>query len=540
MANRNEEVRQVILSAREEKELADIEAELAELLVEEEYEECEKSLYAFIVASWENGLDPNPYVDSWHIHCMAEHVQACIEGQIKNLLITIPPRHSKSKVVSVAAPAWTWGPKKMPKEKFISASYGDRLATDLVINTRNLMLSPWYQNRWVGKDKVFRFASDSNTKTRYDNDKGGYRIATTPGGVGMGVGFSVALVDDPLNGNKADSELERDAVISWYRGVLANRANDPHTARKIIVMQRLHELDLAGYVLENEDFFHLNIPAEFEKSYTFISPIGVNDPRVREGQLLCPDRFDEVFLDDQKKDPYKYAAMYQQRPAPLEGGLIKRDWLQRYFEPELPDRFDIVVMAADLSCDDTAGSDYTVVTVWGKSGGRIYLLDLVRDRMDINGQLGAIRYLAKKYPQARTKLVEKKANGAALIKMLQRELTGLVPCEPKDFGGDKVSRLKACVPEFASNSVYIPHDQLFPWVKDFVAELTSFPKAKNDDQVDSTAYALNWLAERGGVIKSKAPKEQQDSRGNIRNIFTAPSAYGLNNHSRKNVRGIFG
>lgn len=469
--------------------------ELEKLLIEDEYEDSEGNFYEFFKSSW-SYFDPEPYKDNWHLQCMAEHAQACIEGvsDLKNLLVTIPPRNSKSKIFSVALPAWAWGPAKRPQEKFITASYTQSLSTELCVNSRQLMNHPWYRQKWMtGGDGVFDFSSDGNTKTRIDNNVGGYRVTTTPGGAALGLGFSVCIIDDPLNAKQANSDTYLQSVLDWYRGAIKNRANDPLTARTIVIMQRLAEQDLAGYILENEhQFFHLNIPEEFEKQYTFFSPIDKNDPRTTEGQLLWPERFDEDFIEEQKKDPYSYAAKYQQRPAPLGGGIIKRDWLQTYYE--VPLYFDTLVSCFDLSMVDSDNADYTVGTVWGKIDGDIYLIDMIRNKMSVIEQIEAILYMERKYPQCRAKLIEAKANGPAVIKMLEKKISGIIAIEPSEYGGNKQARLHACVPEFASKSVKFPDVTIAPWIDDVVSELMMFPKGKHDDIVDTIAYAISWLS----------------------------------------------
>lgn len=529
-------------------ELNELEAELAELLQQEEYIQSEKSLYHFIKSGWEY-FDPDPYIDSWHIGCIAEHVQACILGEtsLKDLLICIPPRHSKSKICSVAAPAWTWGPANRPYEKFITGSYSDKLAQDLLVNSRDLMRSPWYKNRWVGKDKIFNFASDNDTKSRIDvvaadGKKSGYRFSTTPKGAGLGMGYSILIIDDPLDANDATSKPELERVINWWKRTLKNRKNDPKTSRNIVIMQRLSSQDLAQYLIDNEGFFHLVIPAEYESKYTFMSPLGLNDPR-KEGELICPDRFTPDFIYEQKKDVYDFAAKYQQKPVPEGGGLIKVEkWAKVYnFLPNI-NEFDIVIMSSDLSMDDTEGADFTVTLVIGRKDANVYLIDMVRDRMDFPMQIETLNLLSRKYPRARTKLIERKANGYAVIKTLQNKISGIYPIEPK---GDKYSRLKATVPEWVSGNIWIP-DSTLPgkgWVKDLKDEMTLFPKGAHDDICDAFSQGVNYLMEFCGTSQEIIQTETSEFYQN-KNLFNpTPNSSGDNSinlfGSPKSLRGIF-
>lgn len=196
-----------------------------------------------------------------------------------------------------------------------------------------------------------------------------------------------------------------------------------------------------------------------------------------------------------------------------------------------------MIQSWDLSVDDTDGASFTVGQVWGRVGADPFFIDQIRQRMDVNAQVKAILDLSDRYPQARTKLIEAKANAPAIIKMLQRRVSGLIPIEPKDYGGSKVARLEACVPEFASRNVFLPTPDLYPWVKDFIKELLLFPKSAHKDQVDAASQALNWLAEKGGRIVARDVKEQPHSAQYTRTIFSETHA-GVRN-STKVIRGFF-
>lgn len=507
-------------------------AELEKLLVELEYVESEENLYSYLVAGWEY-FDPAPFMSNWHLEAICEHVQACFEGQIRDLLITIPPRCCKSSIVSVAFPTWAWGPAKKPDTKFITASYGASLATRDSVRSRRLLQHPWFKRRWGNQ---FQLAYDGNLKTRYENNKGGFRLATSIGGVGTGEGFDVLAVDDPLKADDSESEAKLEEEIEWWQGTVSTRANNPKTARRIVECQRLNERDLAGHVLEEGGFVHLNLPMEYEPTI-WMSPLNWRDPRTKTNELLWPERFNEDAVEKLKKQlgPYQAAAQLQQRPAPKGGGIIKEEWL-RYWATPLPS-YDIVIQSWDLSVDDTDGASFTVGQVWGKRDADRFLLDQVRDRMDINDQVRAILAMSDKYPQARTVLIEAKANGPAIIKMLNRQISGLTPIDPKDYGGSKTARLEACVPEWASGNVYLPLPSLHPWVKDFIKRILIFPKCAFKDEIDTCSQALNWLAEKGRSYATRDVKEQPFSRDATQNIFSGTNV-GVRN-SNKVIRGFF-
>lgn len=507
-------------------------AELQELLVELEYVESEMSLYSYLVSAW-GYFDPAPFIGNWHLEAICEHVQACFELEFQDLLITMPPRCCKSSIVSVAFPTWAWGAAGAPQTKFITASYGETLATRDSVRSRRLIRHPWFKQRWGDR---FKLEDDGNLKTRYENDKGGYRLATSIGGVGTGEGFDILSVDDSLKADEAESEAALNKVIEWWEGTMSTRGNNPTTIRRMITCQRLNERDLAARAKE-EGFVHLNLPMEYEPTI-FISPIGWRDPRTKTDELLWEDRYGRDALEKIKKQlgPYKSAAQLQQRPAPRGGGLVKDKWLCYYSVP--PRQYDIVIQSWDLTMDDTEGADYTVGQVWGRVGGDRYLIDQVREKMDINAQVRAILTMCDLYPQARAILIEAKSNGPAVIKMLNRRVSGLTPIEPKDYGGGKTARLAACIPEFASHNVHLPVPEYKPWVKEFVKELLLFPKAAHDDTVDAASQALNWLAEKGGRILSIEMKDQPHSRHNTQTIFSTSNSPVPN--SNKAIRGIFG
>jgi predicted phage terminase large subunit-like protein len=497
-----------------EREIQQLEATLQVLMTEDEYAACEESLYAYYVAAWQF-FDSAPFRSSWHLEAVCEHVQACLEGSIPDLIINIPPRCSKSSIISVASPTWWWGPRNMPGTKFLTMSYGQDLSTRDSVRSRRLIQSRWYRNKW--KDK-FNLAYDVNLKKRYENDKGGYRIASSVGGVGTGEGYDVLCCDDVIKADDADSDIALDNVIEWWKGTMATRANSPETSRRMIIMQRLSQKDLVAHIesKESDGWTILKLPMRYEPRI-WVSPLGWKDPRTQEGELLCPSRFDEKAVTrlETQLGPYRAAAQLQQRPVPQGGGKVKEAWFKYFYTPA--QHYDIIIQAWDLSFDDTENADYTVGGVWGRLGGDRFLLDVIRGQMDVIAQARAIANTYKKWPQSRAVLVENKANGPAVIKLLKNpewieilkvRVSGLTPVDPKAMGGDKTARLAKCVPEFAAGNVWFMHPDAVPLIEQVKTELTQFPKAAHDDCVDMVSYGLNWLAENGGVIYASAPSTQ--------------------------------
>lgn len=470
--------------------------ELNILLKEIEYLQCEESLAEYVKHSWKY-FDPFPFSDNWHIDAIADHVQACLVGDIKDLVVSVPPRLGKSSIISVAAPTWAWGPAKMPHLKFLTFSYGSSGSTRDAVKSRRLIGSAWYQEAWGDR---FSLLSDVNQKTRYENTEFGYRIASSVGGIGTGEGYDVMFVDDPLKAGDSASTAELENVIEWWEGTLSTRANDPRTARRIVIMQRLAQNDLTGHILErNPDFVHLKLPMEYVQT-SWISPVkGWFDPRSFAGELIDYNRFDNVAVEKLKKmGAYKYSAQYQQEPAPREGGIIKNSYF-RYYHAYYQE-YDIIIQSWDMAIRDTAAADYSVGQVWGKKGGNIYLLDQVREKMGIVEQIRHIVRLKDKFPTTRAILIEAAATGVPVMEMLKNKISGIIAIPPKEYGKGKEERLNACIPEFESGNVFFPHPTIAPWVNTIVEELLLFPKANHDDTVDACAQALNWLAHKGSAV----------------------------------------
>jgi predicted phage terminase large subunit-like protein len=440
-----------------------------------------RSLSEYIRQAWRVVEPSTDYVSGWHIDAIAEHLEAVRRREIRNLLINMPPRHMKSLAVSVFWPTWEWITN--PERRWLFASYAQTLSTRDSLKCRRIIESPWYQRNW---GHVYQLTSDQNAKTRFDNDKTGYRIATSVGGSATGEGGDYLVIDDPHNVQEAPSQLIREATLRWWDEVMSTRLNNPKTGGKVIVMQRVHQSDLAGHILEQGGWEHLCLPAEYEGSKYFTS-IGWQDPRQAQGELLWPERFGQTEIDSLKTSLGSYAAagQLQQRPSPAEGGIIKRGWWQFY--RDLPADFDEIIQSWDMAFKDLRSSDYVVGQVWGRKGANKYLLDMVRDRIDFPATVQAVRTLSAKWPAAYGKLVEDKANGTAVIATLKNEISGLISVEPQ---GGKEARAAAVSPQIEAGNVYLPDPTLAPWVHDFVEECAAFPNGAHDDMVDSMSQAL--------------------------------------------------
>jgi len=474
------------------------------LLTEIDTEKALRSLREFVRQAWHVVEPSTAFVSGFHIDAIIDHLEAVTYGQIRNLLINVPPRHMKSLLVSVFWPAWEW--LRWPERRWLYSSYAATLSIRDSVQCRRLIESPWYRSRYADR---FALTSDQNAKTRFDNDRSGYRIATSVGGSVTGEGGDRIVCDDPHKVDEVASDAVRKAAIDWWDIAMSTRVNDPKTSSMVIVMQRCHQRDLSGHLLEKGNFEHLCLPAEYEGP-SRVTSIGFFDPRTQTGELLWPERFGPKEIAELKINLGSYAAagQLQQRPSPSSGGIFKRPWF-RFWQPpganlppiviKLPDgtvhsiiaheigKVDEQAQSWDCSFKDLDTSAFVVGQLWGRLGSAFLLLDQVRGQMDCPATAKAVRQLSAKWPGAVAKLIEDKANGSAVIQMLQREIPGLIAVNP---GGGKVARAAAVSPLIEAGNVYLPHPLFAPWVDDFIEECVAFPNGAHDDQVDAMTQAL--------------------------------------------------
>lgn len=456
----------------------------AELEKRESSKSAEESLLEFSRRAWPIVEPKRPFVPGWHLEAVSEHLEAVASGQLRNLVINVPPRHMKSLETCVFFPAWVW--IRRGDTRWIFSSYAERLSKRDSLKMRRLIESEWYRKEfripWV-------LRSDQNEKLKYENTATGVRMATSVGGASTGEGGDFVVVDDPHKITEASSEAKRESVLEWWDEEMSSRANDPKTFAKIIIMQRLHEADLSGHVLKQGGYEHLRLPAEYDGNMK-VTSIGWSDPRKTIGELLWPARFGVAELAELKKrgGSMAYAGQQQQSPSPAEGNIVKDHWWR--FWTKLPEVFDEVIQSWDLSFDATDNSSFVVGQVWGRLGADKYLIYQWRDRARFTAQLDAINLVTGAYPLSIAKLVEKKANGAALIDLLKTKIQGLIPVEPR---GSKEARAESVAPQIEAGNVYLPDPVTNPWVGDYLLEWKNFPNGQNDDQVDATSQALTRL-----------------------------------------------
>lgn len=442
-------------------------------------------------------VDPGtPYLDNWHIYAIAHQLERIERGEINRLIITMPPRCLKSISCSVAFPAWYLG--RHPNRNVVAVSYSERLAEKFANDSRKVMQSNWYRycfpKTWVSRLR--------NARNDFETNQGGGRFSTSVGGTITGRGGDIIIVDDANKPGEVESKVSRENVIDWFRSTLLSRLNAPTVDPIIVIQQRVHEEDLAGYLLAKGGWEHLNLLAIAEEH--LIVDLGMKGTLERsEGHLLHEERLPKDFLDKQKEDlgSFAFVAQYQQRPAPKEGGIIQWDCFKTYDEQPEKLAGDRIVQSWDTASCAEEMNDFSVCTTWLVRDNRAWLLDVKRERLEFPELRRVINSHAAHW-SADLVLIERADSGISLIQDLNRDtklnIVGIVP------RADKPTRLMNVSAIIEGGRVYLPKDA--PWLAEFQHEITLFPNGRFDDQVDSVSQFLGcW----------KQPRFKWNVRGKI-------------------------
>lgn len=430
-----------------------------------------------------------------HMDAVCLHLQAVAAGRITHLVITIPPRFSKSTLVSVIWPAWMLA--RNPSWQGLCTSHDAQLSMRDSVTCRELTTHPEYRALFP----YVETKSDQKMKSYWATTKGGHRIATSVGAGVTGLGGDAIIIDDPIAAKKAWSDAHRQAALDHVQRVLPSRINDQTRPVMILIMQRVHEDDPAAWAIE-QGWDHLNLTMEYDPVHAKETSIGWRDWRTTPGELLDPVRFPASVVTRMRRAmlPMDYAAQYQQHPVTPGGNIVKESWIKSFavldWTPPMGARWI-------LSCDLRAGgksksSSFAVLQVWAAAGPDRYLVDQDRGRWDIVETIARIESICERWPQIGAKVIEDKADGRPVQRMLRDRLPGIVMHSPV---GDKKSRFQAVAHMFHAGNIFIAshfrsgHDKSTP--KGCVYELTTFDAAPNDDQVDATSQALEYL---GGAV----------------------------------------
>lgn len=404
---------------------------------------------------------------------------------ITRLIITMPPRSLKSIAASVAFPAWLLGRK--PNLRILAVSYAETPAEKMALDCMKVIESQWYREAFPGT----RLARKRSARTDFETTRGGGRYSVSVNGALTGRGGDIIIIDDPHKPEDAMSDAKRNAVLDWYRSTLLTRLNDPVSGPIVLIQQRVHEGDLAGTLLETGGWVHLNLPAIAEGPMEIdLGPRGIRRREI--GDLLHPERLPLALLDRRREELgyYVFAAQYQQRPAPLGGGLIKWDWFKTYDRQPVSVDGDQIVQSWDTASKAEQANDYSVCTTWLVRGPSAWLIDLHRAKHEFPQLCRLIQTHAREQ-KAGLVLIEEAGSGIQLIQALkagsQVSIRGMIP---KD---DKATRMLGVTHLIEGGRIAIPKNA--PWLAEFQHEVVHFPKGRHDDQVDSLSQFLRWLSE---------------------------------------------
>lgn len=505
-----------------------------------------RELFRFFVDAW-HVMDPAIFCPTWHLGALCEHLQYVSSGDITRLIVSMPPRMTKSLGCSVAWPAWEW--IDSPEVQFLTSSYDGALSTRDALKSRRLMESNWYQERFGDS---FKFRTDENQKSRYSNTVGGHRIAISSGGRTTGEGGDIILLDDSHNAREAYSDVKRENIIEWYDNAMRSRLNNQNTGRIVHVGQRVHEADVIGHVIRKEGrctveedgkWVHLVMPNEFrpEKRCITYLPKEVRkakldkgyepkvlfiDPRKVKDELLNPARLG-LEATIALKPPVgmslrDYNSQYQQDPAADDGLILKRSWWQPWEYPDWhPDSHkrrpmpecEMILQIYDTAFEEAEENDYSARTTWGvfvytpekmhpatgqlvreKEKRCAILLDAWHAKVPFPDlRRGAMKAYDDWHPD--WVLIEKKASGHSLIQELRKSGVPVKGIDPK--GKDKILRAHISSAPLEQGCVFwVPgHNDAV----DVIEECAKFPVGQYDDYVDTVVILLAFLRRMGSI-----------------------------------------
>jgi len=471
---------------------------IEDIYLEKALAQARSSILPFTIWTFKGKFQVN-----WHHRVLGRKLDLFIERKIPNLMVFLPPRCGKSEMISRRAPALIFG--KNPRARIIATSYSASLAGEMNRDVQFTIDSPEYRQLFPEVLLPGDGMKDEQTGTTYTRNsegfdifkyRGSYRCAGVGGGI-VGKGGDYIFIDDPIkNPEEAESESYRKHLKDWYRGALYSRREKG--AGICLVMQRWHDDDLAGWLekemKESDDAEQWDIvrfPMLSEET-----PIP-GDPRKEPGIPLWPEKFDEAECRKIRRTQgsRNWLALYQQRPLGEKGNEIQKGWLKTWLPKDLPAFLDIVILSVDAAFKATDSSSFVAVQAWGKKGPNFFLLDQDRRRMGFIDTVKAIQDMRTKWPRTTAIVVEDKANGPAIIETLKEKISGIIPCMPY---GSKLARLRAVSPLIEAGNVLIPSPETHHWVPAYESELLKFPNSADNDQVDTTSQALQYLKDNGG------------------------------------------
>jgi predicted phage terminase large subunit-like protein len=425
------------------------------------------------------------FLPNWHVEAICHQIEKTLTGNHRRLIINMPPRYMKSLISSIALPAWLLGHD--PARSIICVSYNDELAKKFSRDFRRVVESPWYREAFP----KMRLDPKKISETEVTTTQNGSRLATSVRGTLTGRGGNFIIIDDPIRLSDGESESERNFVNEWFDTTVLSRLNDKENGVIILVMQRVHEHDLAGHLLEKPDWQQLSLPAiATENQAIEIGPDRVYNRISGEALHAGLESLDSLNRTRLHSGSRLFSALYQQQPVPAEGAMIKAVWLKT--SPKdfkiLPG--DRVYQSWDVAAKAGTGNDWSVGTTWAVRDREIHLISVLRARLEFPDLLRAVVAQASAYNPIAV-LIEDTSAGTAVLQLL--ESTSKLNVIAIKVSGDKIARAVPTTAMFEAGRFHLPSEA--DWLAEYSKELLAFPGGRYDDQVDATSQFLNWLAE---------------------------------------------
>ncbi len=447
------------------------------------------------------------YMDNWHIDVICAELEAILRGENNRLIVNIPPRYMKSIICSVALPAYILG--HFPDESVICVSYADELSKKMAADCRRVMESEWYK-------RIFpftRLAPSRREVMDFETTRGGGRYSSTVGGTLTGRGGNWLIIDDPIKPSDVNSDLIRNKVNDWYGNTLYSRLNDKKNGKILVIMQRTHEQDLTGYLLESKaGFKQIRMPlvAITDEKWTCYKQLGRRKWRFyyqrATGEPLHPARegLPEIERVKASMGGMAFSCQCQQDPLAPGGNIVKWEWFRTYEWEKLQYAVEYeglallqVVFSFDLALRTGRENDYSVCVCALRSAERYYVVDVKRWKLELPDLVKAawehIQALHKKCRTIERKLevrilVEDVGCGVGFSDAIKKMGFYIDKIHPQD---DKVTRLKNVTPVLERGTCLLP--KIPPaWLGDFKHEILGFPNTKHDDQVDALSQLLEF------------------------------------------------
>ena len=441
-------------------------------------------LYSFVQRIFPVVSPGSPFLPNWHVEAIAFALTRVMLGEIKRLIIMVPPRSLKSICASVAFAAFVLGHD--PTRRIICVSYAEGLSRKHANDFRAVIRSPLYRRLFPG----MRISPAKDTELEVMTTARGFRYATSVGGTLTGRGGNLLILDDPLSALDAHSERARESLKQWWANTLLSRLDNKADDAIVVVTQRLHVDDLVGHLLEEEGWTVLSLPAIAEVEQ--VVPLGPDRYHYRKvGELLHPEREPSWALADLKRTmgSIDFAAQFQQEPIAAGGNLIKWHWFTLYDEPPRWERGDKLIVSWDTAMSGGELCDYSACVVLQVRNENAYLLDALRDRLeypDLRRKVIEVHHRWRSVTSNYALLIENKGSGMSLIQELRREGIRAIEVKPE---GEKIMRMNAHTAKIEAGYVHIPRQA--SWLDEFRKEIMAFPVGKYDDQVDALSQALD-------------------------------------------------